>query len=182
MHRAIAGAARRACSRGRELSPFLRRPGNRDCLRVLGKLEGWFLRQYDVHHAAVMIQHARTCTATGDDGDRVLSRHRTRNYVLVLALLAAPFLVAAFAYDAAPGFFDAVCSASCVLANVGVMWFLLYRFLWRRDLAFFHASVPRIMAGIIVGYLPIFFIDEVWSLVARSFFPLATIAVVRRPR
>jgi hypothetical protein len=71
-----------------------------------------------------------------------------------------------------------VCSAQLLLANFGVMWFLLVRFLWRRDLAIFHASVPRIMAGIIVGYLPIFFIDEVWSLVARSFFPLATIAVV----
>ena len=33
------------------------------------------------------------------------------------------------------------------------------------------------MAGIIVGYLPIFFIDEIWSLVARSFVPLAIIAV-----
>jgi hypothetical protein len=48
------------------------------------------------------------------------------------------------------------------------VWFLVYRFLWKRDLTFFHASVPRIAAGIIVGYLPIFFIDEVWSLAARS--------------
>ena len=82
------------------------------------------------------------------------------------------------AYSSAPRAFDAICSAQLLLANVGVLWFLFYRFLWKRDLAIFHAAVPRIMAGIIVGYLPIFFIDEVWSLVARSFFPLATIAVV----
>ncbi len=44
-------------SRARDLVPFLRRRGNRDCMRVLGKLEAWFLRQYDVHHAAAAIQH-----------------------------------------------------------------------------------------------------------------------------
>jgi hypothetical protein len=48
------------------------------------------------------------------------------------------------------------------------LWFLLYRFCWRRNLTVFRASVPRIFAGIIVGYLPIFFIDEVWALCARS--------------
>ena len=55
--------------------------------------------------------------------------------------------------------------------------FLFYRFLWKRNLTFFHASVPRIMAGIIVGYLPIFFIDEVWSLVARPWPTLLLIVV-----
>jgi hypothetical protein len=59
-----------------------------------------------------------------------------------------------------------------------VAWFLFYRFLWRRDLTFFHASVPRIMAGIIVGYLPIFFVDEVWSLANRPWFAVLSIAVV----
>jgi hypothetical protein len=164
--------------RGRDLSPFLRRPGNRDCLRVLGKLERWFLRQYDVHHAAVMIQHARNLATGRDDGDRVLSRHHTRNYLLALGLLAAPFVAAAFAYEAAPRWFDALCAAELVIANGAVLWFLLYRFLWRRDLTFFHASVPRILAGIIVGYLPIFFIDEVWSLASRSWLTLTSIVVV----
>ena len=37
----------------------------------------------------------------------------------------------------------------------------------KRDLSFFHASVPRIGAGIIVGYLPVFLIDEVWDLASR---------------
>ncbi len=178
VHRAIHVGGQLLVSRGRDLVPFLRRRENRDCLRVLGKLEAWFLRQYDVHHAAVMIQHAANLSRGRDDADRVLSRHRTRNYVLVLAAFTAPFLGAALAYSSASRAFDWLCSAQLLLANLGVLWFLLVRFLWRRDLAVFHAAVPRIMAGIIVGYLPIFFIDEVWSLVARSFFPLATIAVV----
>ena len=95
----------------------------------------------------------------------------------MLGVLALPFVGAALAYDRARLAFDALCSLELALAYGGVLWFLLYRFLVRRDLAFFHASVPRVMAGIIVGYLPIFFIDEVWSLVARSFLPLAIIAV-----
>jgi len=177
VHAAIQGSGRPRIERGRDLVPFLRRPGHKDCLRVLGKLQGWFLRQYDVHHAAVMIQHASNLSRGRDDADRVLSRHRTRNYLLMLGVLALPFVGAALAYDRARLAFDALCSLELALAYGGVLWFLLYRFLVRRDLAFFHASVPRVMAGIIVGYLPIFFIDEVWSLVARSFLPLAIIAV-----
>jgi hypothetical protein len=42
----------------------------------------------------------------------------------------------------------------------------------------FHAAVPRILAGIIVGYLPIFFIDEVWSLAAQSWRTLAVIVAL----
>jgi hypothetical protein len=38
--------------------------------------------------------------------------------------------------------------------------------------------VPRIAAGIIVGYLPIFFIDEVWDLATRSWLSLACISVL----
>lgn len=178
VRRAIHASGGLRVERGRDLVPFLRRSGNKDCVRVLGKLEGWFLRQYDVHHAAVMIQHASNLARGRDDSERVLSRHRTRNYVLVLAALAAPFLGASLFYESAPAAFDLLCSAELLLAIAGVMWFLLYRFLVRRDLAFFHASVPRIMAGIIVGYLPIFFIDEIWSLVDRSLFPLASIAVM----
>jgi hypothetical protein len=54
----------------------------------------------------------------------------------------------------------------------------LYRFCWKRDLTFFHASVPRIAAGIIVGYLPIFFIDEVWALAAQSWFVLSSVTLL----
>jgi hypothetical protein len=175
---AIAVEGKSRVERGRDLCPFLRRRANRDCQRVLVKLEHWFLRQYDVHHAAVMIQHAQNLAGGRDDGNRVLSRHRTGNYVGALALLAAPFVAAAFGYDAAPEFFDLLCSLELLVVNVAVLWFLLYRFLWRRDLTFFHASVPRILAGIIVGYLPIFFIDEVWSLASRSWVTLASIVVV----
>lgn len=178
VRRAISSNGRMLIERGRDLICFLRRRDNRDCLRLLGKLEAWFLRQYDVHHAAAMIRHADNVAKNVDDSDRMLSRHRTRNYILVLAALAAPFALGAFVYERASLLVDSLCAAALLTADVAVLWFLLYRFLWRRDLTFFHASVPRILAGIIVGYLPIFFIDEVWGLANQSWFTLTSIAVV----
>jgi hypothetical protein len=51
--------------------------------------------------------------------------------------------------------------------------------MWKKDLTFFHTSVPRIGAGIIVGYLPVFLIDEVWDLAEQSAFHLlATVFVL----
>jgi hypothetical protein len=178
MLRAIGSGESERISRGRELTPFLRRVGNRDCLRVLKKLEAWFLRQYDVFHAAMVINHAAAVARGRDDGDRVLSRHSTRNYVIALVALAAPFLTAIVAYERAPLIFDAVATAELVMAVVVLVWFMFYRFLWQRDLTFFHALVPRIGAGIIVGYLPIFFVDEVWDLARRSWVALASIAML----
>jgi hypothetical protein len=174
--RAISRAPR--VLRGRDLIPFLRRPGNRDCLRVLGKLEAWFLRQYDVHHAAAMIHHRDQVARARTQGDAVLSRHDTRNYLVLIALLALPYVAAVFSYQRAPGFFDAISSAELVIANAAVVWFLGYRFCWKRDLTFFRASVPRIAAGIIVGYLPIFFIDEIWDMAERSWLTLASVSAL----
>jgi hypothetical protein len=174
--RAISRAPR--IVRGRDLIPFLRRPGNRDCLRVLVKLEKWFLRQYDVHHAAAMIHHADLTARSRCDGSTVLSRHTTQNYLMLIGALASPYVAAIFAYQRAPEFFDVLSTALLVVASAAVAWFLGYRFCWKRDLTFFRASVPRIAAGIIVGYLPIFFVDEVWDLVTRSWLTLSTIAAL----
>ena len=88
------------------------------------------------------------------------------------------FVGAAFAYERAPRLFDVLCSAELALVAGAVVWFLVYRFCWRRDLSFFHASAPRIAAGIIVGYLPIFFIDEIWGFVARPFAVLAVVSAL----
>jgi hypothetical protein len=164
--------------RARDLAPYLRRPGNRDALRLLGKLESWFLRQYDIHNAAAMIQHASNLSRGRLDADGMLSRHNTPTYLAVLLAIVTPFALAAAFYDAAPRLFDALCALEVVSVNIVVAWFLFYRFLWRRDLTLFHASVPRIMAGIIVGYLPIFFIDEVWSLAGQSWPTLLTIVAL----
>jgi hypothetical protein len=164
--------------RGRDLVAFLRRPGHRDCRRVLGKLEAWFLRQYDVGHAAAMIHHAAWLARGEPDADRVLSRHGARNYALAIAALAAPFGAAAVGYRRAPRLFDWLCSAELIAVYAVVLWFFLYRFCWRRDLTFFHAAVPRIGAGIIVGYLPIFFIDEVWYLARQSWLTIGTVSLL----
>jgi hypothetical protein len=159
----------------RDLTPFLRRPGNRDCQRILGKLELWFLRQYDVHHAAVMRHHAEALRRGAVDPDRVLSRHGTRAYLLALLLPALPLLAGVFFYERAPALFDALAALEVAGMIALVLWFLVYRFLIRKDVVFFHTSVPRIGAGIIVGYLPVFIIDEVWDL-ARQ--PLAYLLAV----
>jgi hypothetical protein len=125
-----------------------------------------------------MIQHADNVGRGRFDAEGILSRHNTRTYVLSLAVIAAPFVGAAFFYERAPRLFDALGAFEVVCANIVVAWFLFYRFFWRRDLVFFHSAVPRIMAGIIVGYLPIFFIDEVWSLAGRSWMTLSMIVVM----
>jgi hypothetical protein len=175
--RAITRSGIRSVSRARDLTPFLRRPGNRDCLRILGKLELWFLRQYDVHHAAVMRHHTEALRAGAVAKDRVLSRHGRRAYLIALALPALPLLAAVFAYERAPLFFDALAAFEVGGLLVLVFWFLVYRFLIQKDVAFFHTSVPRIGAGIIVGYLPVFLIDEVWDL-ARQPLPYLLAVVV----
>jgi hypothetical protein len=175
---AVACEPGRSLLRASDLIPFLRRSRNRDCLRVLRKLSVWFLHQYDVRHAAAVIRHAEDVARGRSRGARMLSRHGTRNYLLAMAGLAAPFVGAAGAYERAPRLFDAWCSAELVLVAAATLWFLVYRFCWRRDLSFFHASAPRIAAGIIVGYLPIFFIDEIWGFVARPFPALLLVSVL----
>jgi hypothetical protein len=162
--RAVMRPGIRSVSRARDLTPFLRRPGNRDCQRILGRLEHWFLRQYDVHHAAVMRHHAEALRTGAVEPDRVLSRHGTRAYVLALLLPSLPFVAAIFAYDSAPQLFDSLAALEVAGLLALVFWFLVFRFLIQKDVTFFHTSVPRIGAGIIVGYLPVFLTDEVWDL------------------
>ncbi|MBW2240865.1 MAG: hypothetical protein JRH01_02680 [Deltaproteobacteria bacterium] len=163
---------------GRDLTPFLRRR-SRDSARILKRLEHWFLRQYDIHHAAAMLSHGDALQRGDDDGDRVLSRHSAPNYALALAVPSLPFLAAVFAYDRWPHAFDVLASLEVGLVLVTAIWFLAYRFMWRKDLILFHASVPRIGAGIIVGYLPVFLIDEVWDLAEQApVYILSTIALL----
>ncbi len=161
-----------------DLSPFLCRQGSRDCLRLLKKLEVWFLRRYDIRHAAATMHHAARLGRREPDPERVLSRLSTRTFLLALLVGAAPFLLAVPFYDLAPRLFDWVAAGEMALIVVAAIWFLIYRFLWKKDLTFFHASVPRIGAGIIVGYLPVFLIDEVWDLAEQSLFYLLAVVVM----
>jgi len=62
--------------------------------------------------------------------------------------------------------------------NAAAAWFFIYRFCWKRDLTFFHTSVPRVLAGIIVGYLPVFLIDEVWDLASRPAYALIALSTL----
>ena len=164
-------------STGKDLSPFLRRP-SRDCARILGSLEGWFLRRYDIRHSSAVIHHAAAIERGEDDGSRTLSWHRPGLHLLALGLLVTPLLLSAVFYDLSPKLFDAMCSAEVAALTAAAVWFLAYRFCWKRDLTFFHAAVPRIGAGIIVGYLPVFLIDEVWDLASRSVGALVTVSAL----
>ncbi len=163
---AIIASGRSQIERGRDLTVFLRR-GDRDCLRILKKLEGWFLRQYDIAHASAVIHHAAALERGDRSGDDYLRWHTQSIHVATLGVMTVPFVAAALAYDWAPRFFDLISTLEVLAINAMAIWFLLYRFCWKRDLTFFHASVPRIGAGIIVGYLPVFLIDEVWDLASR---------------
>ena len=175
--RAITREDCQAIERGQDLSVFLRRR-SKDCRRILGKLEKWFLRRYDIRNSSSIIHHTWALEKGEDDAGVTLSWHTPRNHALALALLAAPFVGAAFGYLRHPLLFDLLASAEVVVVYAVTIWFLLYRFCWKRDLSFFHASVPRIGAGIIVGYLPVFLIDEVWSLASRSAVTLVSVAAL----
>ena len=166
---AILGTGAERIERSSDLSPFLRRPGS-NCRRLLGKLERWFLRVYDIRHSSAIINHGAGLEggAEPNGADRSLTWHTPKIHLSVLLGLLLPYVGAAFAYDLAPRAFDLVCAAEVVFVYAAAIWFLLYRFCWKRDLSFFHASVPRIGAGIIVGYLPVFLIDEVWDLASRA--------------
>lgn len=164
--RAILLGGKTRIDRSSDLVPFLRRP-DRNCKRLLGKLERWFLRVYDIRHSSAIINHQSRLDAGDSRGDVSLTWHTAKIHACVLSVLLMPFLGAVFAYDAAPAVFDTICAIEVFLVNAAAVWFLVYRFCWKRDLSFFHASVPRIGAGIIVGYLPVFLIDEVWDLSRR---------------
>jgi hypothetical protein len=161
------------------LSPFLRRRGSRDCQRLLRVLGVWFLRQYDVPRAAALIRHQEDLArGRSERPQKLLSLHATKTYLAAIALLLAPFAGAAVGYERAPHVFDAVASLTMLAMLGSVLWYLLVRFLWQKDLAFFHSAVPRIGAGIIVGYMPVFLIDEVWDLARRPWFPLSVTAAL----
>jgi hypothetical protein len=176
---AVAADGRGPISRARDLRPFLRRPRNRDCVRVLEKLERWFLRQYDVRHGAVVLHHATRLAAAESDPDRMLSWHSRAAYLTAILVPLIPFVAAAFLYrESMRTVFDVWVSVEVILVLAAAVWLFVYRFLWRRDLTFFHASVPRIAAGIIVGYLPVFLIDEVWDLAGQPLVTLLTVVVM----
>jgi hypothetical protein len=162
--------------RGSHLVPYLRRQG-RDCRRILDKLQRWFLRHYDVKHSAALIHHDAALTNGAGPDATNLSIHTPRNHSLMLLALMSPFIAASFAYEQYPNVFNYLCSAEVVLVNGAAAWFLLYRFCWKHDLSFFHSSVPRIGAGIIVGYLPVFLIDEVWDLANQPFYILGAVSL-----
>jgi len=153
---------------GHDLVPFLRRAG-RDSRRIHARLEAWFLRQYDIRHSSAIIHHAAALEGgRASAGRSSLAWHTPRMHAIELCVLVLPFALAAFFYDSAPRLFDWWCTGVAVCVNVAAFWYLIWKFCVRRDLTFFHSSVPRIFAGVIVGYLPVFLIDEVWDLAGRD--------------
>ena len=174
----VVAPAKQRADRGRDLAPYLCRPRSRDNARLLRKLEHWFLHQYDVHHAAVMHQHAESLRSDTPDLDRNLTLHGIRNYALAMLIPSLPFLAAIFFYDEYPVVLDWWATAEVIAILAGAAWFLVYRFMWTKNLSFFHTSVPRIGAGIIVGYLPVFMIDEVWDLAEQAPFYLTAVATM----
>lgn len=175
--RAIVRPGTAELERSADLVVFLRRR-SRDGQRLLEKLEAWFLRQYDIRHSSAVIHHAAALERGWLNERGLLSWHTPQIHALAIGLMVSPFVAGALAYDLSPRFFDWLCAAEIVFIDAVAVWFLLYRFCWKRDVSFFHASVPRIGAGIVVGYLPVLFIDEVWDLASRSATTLATLGLL----
>ncbi len=173
---AICAGSSRTIAHGRDLVPYLRRP-SRDCHRILDELERWFLRHYDIRNSSALIHHDAALRRGHFSGNTRLSWHSPRNHTMVLLAMVSPFIAAIFLYDRYPTVLDMLCSAEVAVVNAVACWFLVYRFCWKRDLSFFHASVPRIGAGIIVGYLPVFLIDEVWDLASQPFVILGAVSL-----
>lgn len=176
--RACAAPGASGIVRGRDLSPFLRRQRNKDCLRLLAGVKLYCLRQYDLVHSSQIIKHMALVADGRDEPEQILTRHSARNYGLMLFVLALPFLAATVAYDRAPFWFDLAASAEVSIVTAVAFWYLTVQFAWRRNLTHFFAGVPRVGAGIIVGYLPVFLIDEVWALSLKAFVPLGAVAVL----
>jgi len=61
------------------------------------------------------------------------------------AVVQGPASVAPRVFGA--NLFDALCAFEVVVVNFVAAWFLLYRFLWRRELTVFHAAGAGIPAG-----------------------------------
>ena len=76
--RAVCVKGHEQIDRSSDLVHFLRRPGNRDCMRVLGKLERWFLRQYDVARGAAVIHHEADLRSGRAARDRRQARRAPR--------------------------------------------------------------------------------------------------------
>jgi hypothetical protein len=163
----VAGNDGETIARGEDLVPFLRR-SSRDSRRILSVLETWFLRRYDIRHSSAIIHHAARLERGELGGRATLSVQTPTVHALVLAGLLLPFVGAAFFYERAPRLFDYWCGGEVLVVNAVAFWFLIWRFCVRRDLTLFSALVPRIFAGVIVGYLPVFLIDEVWDLASRD--------------
>ena len=141
-----------ACGASRDLSPFLRRAGqSRLPAHAARARASGSCASTTCHHAAAVIRPrgATCCAAAAIATRRPLAGIRRRATTsLAIALLALPFLGAAFAYERAPLFFDAAASCSMArrarrraLVSVGTAS------CWKKDLTFFHASVPRIGGG-----------------------------------
>ena len=108
--RAITVPSARSVNRSSDLMPFLRR-GNKNATRLMGKLEQWFLRIYDIRHSSAVINHGALLHSDRPQTDRALSWHSPRNHAAALIVLMSPFLAGIFFYDAAPRWIDFLCSA-----------------------------------------------------------------------
>ena len=108
---AITTASAARVERSSDLMPFLRRP-DRNCRRLLGKLERWFLRVYDIRHSSAIINHHAGFDTKDLSDDRNLSWHTPKIHGTVLLTMLAPFVGAVFAYDRAPWFFDLLCAGT----------------------------------------------------------------------
>jgi hypothetical protein len=132
---------------------------------ILERLTVWFLRRYALEDANKLINAQRHLDKSGTSNKKqrlqkicMSIRNIASNKLFwVVFFILLPFVVGAFNIYAEKLF--------SLLFLVLIVYFVysLYRFCWRRDVYWFKKMIPRLLGGIIVGYLPLLMTSEMWE-------------------
>jgi hypothetical protein len=157
----------------RSLNLLLQSAGNKMAQGWLQQLERWWLSIYDVEsYSRAHVQ--RTSLESRPEGKvprlgRLESVYRptTAMFCTVLLFMALPFALGSVFYDAYQGLFDAWITAMILLVYMVGAWFLVWRFVVKRDITFFHLAVPRLLASVVVGYVPLLAVEDSWHIALK---------------
>lgn len=136
---------------------------------ILERLTVWFLRRYDLEDANKLINAQRDLDNQGASKNNTSKKQRLQKIgrkIIGIAsnklfwgvfVILLPFVVGAFNIDAEKLF------SLLFLVLIVYVVYSLYRFCRKRDVYWFKKMIPRLLGGIIVGYLPLLMTGEMWQ-------------------
>ena len=157
----------------RDMSLLLQAPSNPLATTWLLQLERWWLSVYDVGsytRAHVLRSAIEACPAKERPriGKLESLYHPSRGaFLTALAVMALPFVMGMAFYDGYAEVFDVWVAAMMVVIYAAGAWFLVWRFLVQRNITFFNLAIPRLLASIVVGYVPLLVVDDSWHLALK---------------